>query len=78
MTLHVWRVFNGYTGFSAVHSIVLANTEKEAKDLAGPMFQANARSSFRDDYTYPERYWTNLTAEKIIDGEGPGASEVCD
>jgi hypothetical protein len=37
--MNLYRVYNGYTGFSAVHTLVTAECEQGAVDLARPVFK---------------------------------------
>ncbi len=37
--MNLYRVYNGYTGFSAVHVLVTAASEQDAVDLARPVFK---------------------------------------
>ena len=35
--MNLYRVYNGYTGFSAVHVLATAASEQDAVDLARPV-----------------------------------------
>ena len=36
--MNLYRIYNGFTGFDAVHALACAQTEQEAIELARPMF----------------------------------------
>ena len=54
---NLYRVYNGYTGFDAVHVLVIANCESLAIDMA--------REAYRAECPDP-RYWETLSAELIF------------
>lgn len=58
MVMNLYRIYNGFTGFDAVHALACAQTEQEAIELARPMFVKEQPSN--------PRYSEHLTAELVL------------
>jgi len=56
--MNLYRVYNGYTGFSAVHVLATAASEQDAVVLARPVFE-------REQPENPG-YSANLDAELVL------------
>lgn len=56
--MNLYRVYNGYTGFSAVHVLATAASKQDAVDLVRPVFK-------REQPNNP-RYSENLDAELVF------------
>lgn len=69
--MNLYRVYNGFMGFDAIHALACAKTEQEAVELARPMF-AKAQP---DNPSYS----ANLTAELVLsDTSKAQCSEIDD
>ena len=58
MVMNLYRIYNGFTGFDAVHALACAQTEQEAIELARPMFVKEQPSN--------PHYSEHLTAELVL------------
>ena len=58
MVMNLYRIYNGFTGFDAVHALACAQTEQEAIELARPMFAKEQPSN--------PHYSEHLTAELVL------------
>ncbi len=61
--MQLYEATNGFMGESYVRCLVWANNEQEALKLARRAFKEDGGGS------YPERYWTNIELELIVDTE---------
>ena len=68
--MNLYKVYNGYTGFSAVHVIVVADSESRAKELASSAFKKDGERA------YKQSYWTNLEVELLLESIKEYVSEV--
>jgi len=59
--MKLYRAYNGYTGFSAVHVIVVAESETQAAELAANSFKVEGERKC------DERYWQNIEVELLCD-----------
>ncbi|MHB9110624.1 MAG: hypothetical protein ACYDCO_26530 [Armatimonadota bacterium] len=73
--MKLYRIYNGYTGDSAVHVLVVAESKERALELAAERFKQESESRLNP---YPSRYWQNLTAEFLCECSAEYASDVCD
>ena len=53
--MKLYEVTNGYTGYSYVRCLVIAENEEQAKDLA--------TAKYKEVDGYGDDYWANLEAE---------------
>lgn len=75
--MKLYQVYNGFTGYSDVHVLVVAENEDRANELASEEFKAKARNesydpqsifpSRKEEFKYSESYWTNLDVCLIQD-----------
>ena len=68
--MNLYKVYNGYTGFSAVHVIVLADNNNRAVELASEAFKKEGEGK------YKKSYWSNLEAELLAENIKEYVSEV--
>lgn len=61
--MQLYEATNGFMGESYVRCLVWANNEQEATEIARKAFKEDGERS------YPERYWTNIELELIVDAE---------
>jgi len=72
--MNLYEITNGYTGFSYVRCLVVADSDERAKELAIPKFKEAGVNERQN-----ERYWTNLDANLLIeDLSGEYVGEVND
>jgi hypothetical protein len=67
--MKLYIAYNGYTGDTAVHVIVLAKNEKQAYELASKKLEeaslyTNSLTG-KSTHIYDENYWTNLEIELL-------------
>ncbi len=70
MSKKLWRVTNGYVGYSTVHVLVVAETEERAKALAAQRYKQDSDEMARKGYTpYPPGYYDirKMQAELLCD-----------
>lgn len=71
--MNVYKIYNGYTGFSAIHVIVVAPNIETALILAKDAFFNHEQAR-----VHGENYWKNLQAEVLGPADVPWVSEVVD
>lgn len=71
--MNLWIVYNGYTGETAIHVLVIALTGERAIELAREKLKDHWQADAKHD---GERYYRNLTAEFVCDATSEFASDV--
>jgi hypothetical protein len=80
--MKLFRVYNGYTGFSQVYVLVIAESEERALEIATETFKKEAEDKeyleMWGKFQYTERYYTNLEIELLCDATQEWVSQISD